>query len=106
MVANMVLHHVANPLDALREVHRGLVPGGRFLLADYATHEFEFHREKLGDLWLGFDRDELAGWLELAGFEIESERELPGNRRRPGVFVIASNRKQVCKETSGNGGLV
>jgi ArsR family transcriptional regulator len=93
MVANMVLHHVANPLDVLREVHRGLATGGRFLLADYESHELEFHREKLGDLWLGFDRDELSGWLELAGFEIESERELPGNRRRPGVFVIAGNRK-------------
>ena len=93
MVANMVLHHVANPQAALREVYRGLAAGGRFLLADYESHEFEFHREKLGDLWLGFDRDELSGWLELAGFEIESERELPGNRRRPGVFVMACKRK-------------
>ncbi len=93
MVANMVLHHVANPQAALREVYRGLAAEGRFLLADYESHEFEFHREKLGDLWLGFDRDELSGWLELAGFEIESERELPGNRRRPGVFVMACKRK-------------
>ena len=93
MVANMVLHHVANPQAALREVYRGLAAGGRFLLADYESHEFEFHREKLGDLWLGFDRGELSGWLELAGFEIESERELPGNRRRPGVFVMACKRK-------------
>ncbi len=95
MVANMVLHHVANPLEVLREVHRGLAPGGLFLLADYQAHERESHREKLGDLWLGFDRNELSGWLELAGFEIETERELAGNRRRPGVFVIAGNRKQV-----------
>lgn len=93
MVANMVLHHVANPLAVIREVHRGLVPGGRFLLADYEAHERESHREKLGDLWLGFDRDELCGWLELAGFEIETDRELPANRRRPGVFVIESNRR-------------
>ena len=95
MVANMVLHHVANPLEVLREVHRGLAPGGLFLLADYQAHERESHREKLGDLWLGFDRNELSGWLELAGFEIETERELAGNRRRPGVFVLAVHRKQV-----------
>ena len=93
MVANMVLHHVAHPPAVIKEVHRGLVPGGRFLLADYVAHWRESHREKLGDLWLGFNREELIGWLELAGFEVESERELPGNRRRPGVFVIESNRR-------------
>jgi ArsR family transcriptional regulator len=75
VVANMVLHHAADPARVLTEIRRVLVPGGILLLADLARHEREAAREQLADQWLGFDEAELAVWLGNAGFtEVEIER--------------------------------
>jgi ArsR family transcriptional regulator len=90
MVANMVLHHVADPPQALREVRRGLRAGGKLVLAELATHGEENYREELGDLWLGFERAELERWLLEARLALEScdeERDDPG---RPGVLLLVA----------------
>ena len=68
VVANMVLHHAAEPPAVLAEIRRVLAPGGVLLLADLARHEREAAREQLADQWLGFDVAELTGWLGTAGF--------------------------------------
>jgi len=99
MVANMVLHHVANPPDALREVRRGLREGGRFVLADFAAHLVESYRERLGDLWLGFRRDELESWLAEAGLIPEGVKEIAGRDGRPGVLLLSARK---VAETTGD----
>jgi len=68
VVANMVLHHAADPATVLSEIRRVLAPGGVLLLADLARHEREEVREQLADQWLGFEEAELAAWLKTAGF--------------------------------------
>jgi len=68
VVANMVLHHAADPATVLSEIRRVLAPGGVLLLADLARHEREEAREQLADQWLGFEEAELAAWLKTAGF--------------------------------------
>ena len=68
VVANMVLHHAADPPAVLAEIRRVLAPGGVLLLADLARHEREAAREQLADQWLGFEEAELTGWLGTAGF--------------------------------------
>jgi ArsR family transcriptional regulator len=68
VVANMVLHHAADPAAVLTEIRRVLAPGGVLILADLARHERETAREQLADQWLGFGEEELAGWLHEAGF--------------------------------------
>lgn len=68
VVANMVLHHAADPLAVLAEIRRVLLPGGVLVLADLARHEREAAREQLADQWLGFEEEELTGWLTGAGF--------------------------------------
>lgn len=74
-VLNMVLHHAADPLAVLAEIRRALSPGGMLVLADLARHEQDWVREQLADQWLGFEEDELRGWLEMTGFEnIQAER--------------------------------
>ena len=93
MVGNMVLHHVGNPPDALREVHRGLRAGGRFLLADLSAHHEESYRERLGDLWLGFERRDLERWLEEAEFDLESIEELRLAEGRPSVLLLTARRR-------------
>ena len=75
VVANMVLHHAADPSAVLAEIRRVLKPGGALLLADLARHELDAAREQLADQWLGFDESELTVWLGNAGFtEISIER--------------------------------
>jgi ArsR family transcriptional regulator len=75
VVANMVLHHAADPAAVLGEILRVLAPRGMLLLADLARHEREAAREQLADQWLGFEEEELNGWLVHAGFsEIIIER--------------------------------
>ncbi len=75
VVANMVLHHAADPPAVLAEIRRVLAPGGTLLLADLARHEREAAREQLADQWLGFEENELAEWLIRAGFaEVTIER--------------------------------
>jgi ubiquinone/menaquinone biosynthesis C-methylase UbiE len=66
-VANMYLHHVDSPADAVRELVRILRPGGAVAITDLDAHEFEFLREEHHDRWLGFSHDEVLQWLEQAG---------------------------------------
>jgi ArsR family transcriptional regulator len=67
-VLMLVLHHVADPVRALTEVHRVLKPLGRLLITDMRVHAHERYREQMGHVWLGFDGGSLDGWLRDAGF--------------------------------------
>jgi ubiquinone/menaquinone biosynthesis C-methylase UbiE len=65
--ANMYLHHIPQPLDAIREMVRALRPGGRLIITDMDRHPYEWLREELADVWLGFERSEIRDWFEQAG---------------------------------------
>lgn len=67
--ANMLLHHVNDPLCVLREMYRILKPGGRVVLTDIIEHEHTWLRAEKSDLWLGFNREELESWLKETGFK-------------------------------------
>lgn len=67
--ANMYLHHVEQPLTAIREMVRLLKPGGKLIITDMDEHQFEFLRNELHDCWLGFSRSDIATWLTQAGLE-------------------------------------
>ena len=69
VVANMVLHHAADPLAVLQEIVRVLEPEGCLVLADLGRHEREWAREQLADQWLGFEEEELQSWFRSAGLE-------------------------------------
>jgi ubiquinone/menaquinone biosynthesis C-methylase UbiE len=66
-VANMYLHHVESPADAIREMVRILRPGGALAITDLDAHEFAFLREEHHDRWLGFSHDDVRRWLGEAG---------------------------------------
>ncbi|MBK8177650.1 MAG: metalloregulator ArsR/SmtB family transcription factor [Planctomycetes bacterium] len=67
VVMSQALHHAREPLAALREAARILVPGGRLLVIDLLAHQEDWVREKLGHLHLGFTEAGLAKLLEQAG---------------------------------------
>jgi ArsR family transcriptional regulator len=88
VVANMVLHHAADPAAVLAEIRRVLTPSGVLLLADLARHEREAAREQLADQWLGFDEEELSAWLTAAGFAQTSFDRIEGANGQESVFLV------------------
>ena len=88
VVANMVLHHAADPATVLAEIRRVLAPGGLLLLADLARHEREVVREQLADQWLGFEALELETWLKVAGFTRVSIDNVAAGSGQEAVLLV------------------
>lgn len=65
--ANMYLHHASDPGSAIHEMARILKPGGKLVITDLDSHDQEWMRAAMADRWLGFARDDVAGWYEQAG---------------------------------------
>ncbi len=91
VVANMVLHHAADPARVLAEIRRVLIPGGLLLLADLARHERETAREQLADQWLGFEEAELESWLAMAGYVDVFCQRIEGNNSQEAVLVVKAS---------------
>ncbi|NVZ66563.1 metalloregulator ArsR/SmtB family transcription factor [Pseudomonas gingeri] len=67
VVLNMVLHHFAAPAEALKQMAALLQPGGSLLVTELCSHNQSWAREACGDLWLGFEQEDLARWATAAG---------------------------------------
>ena len=65
VVMARVLHHAAQPQNAIAAAARLLRPGGHLVVVDYLPHDDESMREQ-GDVWLGFESAKLRTWLESA----------------------------------------
>jgi ArsR family transcriptional regulator len=78
VILHQVLHYAQQPAAAINEAGRLLVPGGRLLVVDFAPHDREELRTTDAHVRLGFDDDQIGGWLENAGLALTSVRELKG----------------------------
>lgn len=67
VVANMVLHHAASPANIFRDSARLLKRGGRLIISELCRHEQAWVRDNCGDIWQGFEPEELTGWAQDAG---------------------------------------
>jgi ArsR family transcriptional regulator len=67
VVINMVLHHVASPADVFNDVSACLKPGGALIVTDLCHHDQEWAKTACGDVWMGFDPDDLTHWAKQAG---------------------------------------
>ena len=64
---DMVLHHLPSPQVAFQHAHSLLNEHGQLLIVDLSRHDQDWVRESCGDLWLGFDVDDMNEWAEQAG---------------------------------------
>ncbi len=68
-VLSQALHHAEDPVKALTEARRVLVPGGRLMVIDLLAHNEDWVRERLQHRHLGFTEPDLERLLVEAGFE-------------------------------------
>ena len=69
VVVNMVLHHTPEPAQIVSDIAATLNPGGVVLITDLCGHDQAWARENCGDLWLGFDPQDLTRWAAAAGLD-------------------------------------
>ncbi len=67
VVANMVLHHVPSPPDIFADSAALLEEDGLLIVSDLCSHDQNWARTNCGDLWLGFEPEELDTWAAEAG---------------------------------------
>jgi ArsR family transcriptional regulator len=67
VVCAMVLHHAPRPAELLARCAALVGPGGSLLLAELCPHGQDWTRDACGDVWPGFEADELRAWAEAAG---------------------------------------
>lgn len=69
VVINMVLHHVPSPADIFLDLASVLNTAGQLFVTDLCSHDQDWTRESCGDVWLGFDPEDLTQWAAGAGFK-------------------------------------
>jgi ubiquinone/menaquinone biosynthesis C-methylase UbiE/predicted transcriptional regulator len=91
---SQALHHAGNPVRALRGAAGILRPGGRVVVLDLLSHQFEQARELYADTWLGFTEAELVGMLEDAGF-VKARAEVVSRDEQNPIFqtILATGQK-------------
>lgn len=66
---NMVLHHAPKPDEVFKEIYRLLKNKGVVIVTDFIEHSDETMRGKYGDLWLGFNFDNIKSMMNKIGFK-------------------------------------
>lgn len=91
-VCILVLHHIPEPVSALREMRRILRTGrggGVALIVDMTEHDREEYRQTMGHVHLGFSSSQMAAMLRDAGFKDTRVEPLSTDTaaRGPGLFA-------------------
>jgi ArsR family transcriptional regulator len=60
-------------------------------------HEKEEYRQQMGHIWQGFAREQLASWLEEAGFGTANYLQLPADPQAKGPLLFAATAKKAMK---------
>jgi ArsR family transcriptional regulator len=93
-IISQSLHHAAQPAQALREASRILRSNGQILILDLVSHSQDWVHDKFADFWLGFQPEDLAQWLQDAGFSQIRQRICGPDPVYPAIeTLIVSGRK-------------
>ncbi len=69
IVANMVLHHNANPQMLIADCAQLMCEQGVLVISELCRHDQDWVREAAGDVWLGFDEALLDQWASASGLQ-------------------------------------
>jgi ubiquinone/menaquinone biosynthesis C-methylase UbiE/DNA-binding transcriptional ArsR family regulator len=69
VVMNMVLHHVPTPSKVFNDIAHFLKFNGVLIICELSHHHQEWTKDNCGDIWLGFETEELSKWASVAGFK-------------------------------------
>lgn len=73
IVVNMVLHHTPSPADIFEDLAKILDYNGTLLITDLCHHDQDWAKEACGDVWQGFEPEDLTAWAAAAGLsELDS----------------------------------
>jgi ArsR family transcriptional regulator len=78
VTAVSVMRHTASPQAAIAHMARMLSGGGILLCADYLPHQDISIQERRGDVWLGFEPEDIQQWMEEAGLVLLNQFSLTG----------------------------
>lgn len=76
---HLVLHYSDDPEQVIEEAARVLKPNGRLVIVDFLTHNEEQLRVEHRHHRLGFDDEEIEGWLKHSGLQVETPVGLRGD---------------------------
>src|SRR5690606_3434885 len=104
-LAHMVLHYVASPPEAVREMARVVRPGGRVVIVDFVAdddphkRDREWMRRELGVLWQGFSPARVRDWLAEADLDdVTIETHDPDTQAKdlPSTFIASAHRRDAA----------
>ncbi len=98
-VAFLMLHHLPDIPQALREIHRTVRPGGRLLAVELHPHTNEAFRVRMADRRGGVALGDLRAWLGESGFRGVEAWDFPPRERpehelapMPRLYGLAAQR--------------
>jgi ArsR family transcriptional regulator len=95
----LVLHHLPDPAQVIREVGRVLKHDGRLIVVDMLPHDRESYRQQMGHVWLGFPEDYIARLFGEAGFDRVRVVALPPDAKAKGpALFVATGQKTAHQE--------
>ena len=98
--ANMYLHHIEEPEIAIKEMRRIVKPGGTVFISDFIEHSDKIMKEKMHDIWPGFQINEVETWFNRNGFKILHSEILTGDFKSAGhetkpdakIFILTAGK--------------
>lgn len=87
VVLHQVLHYAQEPGRAVAEAARVLAPGGRMLVVDFAPHARHELRAEHAHAQMGFEGEQIAGWMRTAGLDGRLVESLSGGELTVNLWI-------------------
>jgi len=72
----MSLHHLSSPRRFFERSAQLLSRDGLLVIAELCRHEHDWVKQTCGDLWMGFDTEQLNAWGQQAGLTLVDQQFL------------------------------